>query len=56
MMEGLNEKLVEVGEMFIFVFFSNIVNVVVLLVYIVFVFLMIFFMLKDKMFFLENIF
>ena len=55
MMEGLNEKLVEVGETLISVSFSNIANVAALLVYIVLVPLMIFFMLKDKMFFLENI-
>lgn len=55
-MEGLNDKLVEVGEIFIFVLFSNIVNLVVLFVYVIFVLFMVFFMLKDKFFFLDSIF
>jgi putative permease len=55
MMEGINEKLVEVGETLISASFSNIANVAALLVYAVLVPLMVFFMLKDKMFFLENI-
>jgi len=55
MMEGLNGKLVEVGETLISASFANIANVAALLVYSVLVPLMIFFMLKDKMFFLESI-
>ncbi|WP_421134561.1 AI-2E family transporter [Alteromonas sp. A079] len=55
MMEGLNDKLVEVGETLLTASFSNIANVAALLVYVVLVPLMVFFMLKDKMFFLESI-
>ena len=55
MMEGLNDKLVAVGETLISASFSSIANVAALLVYSVLVPLMVFFMLKDKMYFLENI-
>lgn len=55
MMEGLNDKLVAVGETLISASFSSIANVAALLVYAVLVPLMVFFMLKDKMYFLENI-
>lgn len=55
MMEGINEKLVGVGETLISASFSNIANVAALLVYSVLVPLMIFFMLKDKMYFLDSI-
>lgn len=55
MMEGLNDKLVEVGETLLTASFSNIANVAALLVYVVLVPLMVFFMLKDKMYFLESI-
>ncbi|MCU7554063.1 AI-2E family transporter [Alteromonas sp. ASW11-19] len=55
MMEGLNDKLVEVGESLISASFSNIANVAALLVYLILVPLMVFFMLKDKLFFLANI-
>ena len=55
MMEGLNDKLVGVGETLISASFSNIANVAALLVYAVLVPLMVFFMLKDKMYFLESI-
>ena len=55
MMEGLNDKLVEVGETLISASFSNIANVAALLVYVILVPLMVFFMLKDKLFFLDSI-
>ncbi|MFZ8201671.1 AI-2E family transporter [Alteromonas portus] len=55
MMEGLNDKLVEVGETLISASFSNIANLAALLVYVVLVPLMVFFMLKDKLFFVESI-
>ena len=55
MMEGLNDKLVAVGETLISASFSSIANVAALLVYSILVPLMVFFMLKDKMYFLENI-
>ena len=55
MMEGLNDKLVEVGETLISASFSNIANLAALLVYMVLVPLMVFFMLKDKLFFLDSI-
>ena len=55
MMEGLNEKLVDVGETIISASFSNIANVAALLVYLILVPLMVFFMLKDKLFFLASI-
>ena len=55
MMEGLNDKLVEVGETLISASFSNIANLAALLVYVILVPLMVFFMLKDKLFFLDSI-
>lgn len=55
MMEGLNDRLVEVGQTLISASFSNIANVAALLVYVILVPLMVFFMLKDKLFFLESI-
>ncbi|GGW95922.1 AI-2E family transporter [Alteromonas halophila] len=55
MMEGLNERLVEFGETLISVSLGNIANFAALLVYVILVPLMVFFMLKDKLFFLENI-
>jgi putative permease len=55
MMEGLNDKLVEVGETLISASFSNIANLAALLVYMILVPLMVFFMLKDKLFFLDSI-
>ena len=54
MMEGLNDKLVEVGETLISASFSNIANLAALLVYVILVPLMVFFMLKDKLFFLKK--
>ncbi|MCW8092419.1 AI-2E family transporter [Alteromonas sp. ASW11-130] len=55
MMEGLNEKLVVVGEQLISASFSSIANVAALLVYLILVPLMVFFMLKDKAYFLDRI-
>ncbi|WP_394224133.1 AI-2E family transporter [Alteromonas gracilis] len=55
MMEGLNDRLVEVGETLISASFSNIANLAALLVYMILVPLMVFFMLKDKLFFLDSI-
>ena len=55
MMEGLNDKLVEVGEHLITVSFASLGNVAALLVYLILVPLMVFFMLKDKYFFLDSI-
>lgn len=55
MMEGLNDRLVEFGETLISVSIGNIANFAALLVYVILVPLMVFFMIKDKLFFLENI-
>lgn len=55
MMEGLNDKLVEVGEQLISVSVHSIGNVAALLVYLILVPLMVFFMLKDKLFFVQSI-
>lgn len=55
MMEGLNDRLVEFGETLISVSIGNIANFAALLVYVILVPLMVFFMLKDKLFFLANI-
>lgn len=55
MMEGLNDRLVKFGETLISVSIGNIANFAALLVYVILVPLMVFFMLKDKLFFLESI-
>lgn len=55
MMQGLNEKLVAVGETLISASFSNLATLAAVLVYLILVPLMIFFMLKDKQYFLESI-
>ncbi|QJR79374.1 AI-2E family transporter [Alteromonas pelagimontana] len=55
MMEGLNERLVEVGQQLISASFSSLGDVAALLVYLILVPLMVFFMLKDKLFFLASI-
>ncbi|NMH61091.1 AI-2E family transporter [Alteromonas ponticola] len=55
MMEGLNDKLVEFGEQLLSASFSSIGNLAALLVYLILVPLMVFFMLKDKAFFLTSI-
>ncbi|MEW9796976.1 AI-2E family transporter [Alteromonas sp. CYL-A6] len=55
MMEGLNDRLVDVGQTLISASFSNIANFAALLVYMILVPLMVFFMLKDKPFFLDSI-
>ncbi|MCW8108119.1 AI-2E family transporter [Alteromonas ponticola] len=55
MMEGLNDKLVEFGEQLLSASFSSIGNLAALLVYLILVPLMVFFMLKDKAFFLQSI-
>lgn len=55
MMEGLNGKLVEVGEQLISATVGSIGSLGVLLVYLILVPLMVFFMLKDKLYFLDNI-
>ncbi|AXR08488.1 AI-2E family transporter [Salinimonas sediminis] len=55
MMEGLNDKLVEVGEQLISASVNSLVDIAALLVYLVLVPLMVFFMLKDKHFFLNSI-
>ncbi|WP_218354988.1 AI-2E family transporter [Alteromonas lipotrueiana] len=55
MMGGLNEKLVEVGEQLISASVSSLADIAALLVYLVLVPLMVFFMLKDKNFFLTSI-
>ncbi len=55
MMEGLNDKLVEVGEQLISASVSSLGDLAALLVYLVLVPLMVFFMLKDKNFFLNSI-
>ncbi|RDV27322.1 AI-2E family transporter [Alteromonas aestuariivivens] len=55
MMESLNERLVGVGESLISASFSSLIDVAALLVYLILVPLMVFFMLKDKFFFLDSI-
>ncbi len=55
MMEGLNDKLVAVGEQLLSASVSSIGNVAALLVYLILVPLMVFFMLKDKAYFLNSI-
>lgn len=55
MMEGLNDKLVEVGEQLISASVSSIGDLAALLVYLILVPLMVFFMLKDKPFFTHSI-
>lgn len=55
MMEGLNDKLVDVGQQLITASFASLGNVAALLVYLILVPLMVFFMLKDKLFFLDSI-
>lgn len=55
MMEGFNDRMVEVGQSLLSASFSSIGNVAALLVYMILVPLMVFFMLKDKPFFLASI-
>lgn len=55
MMEGLNDHLVELGQHLISASFSSIGSLAAILVYMILVPLMVFFMLKDKHFFLDNI-
>lgn len=55
MMESLNDRLVEVGQSLISASFSSLIDVAALLVYLILVPLMVFFMLKDKNFFLASI-
>jgi putative permease len=55
MMNGLNERLVEFGEQVLSASFSSIASAAALLIYFVLVPLMVFFMLKDKPFFVDSI-
>lgn len=55
MMAGLNARLVAMGETLISASFSSLINIASLLVYAILVPLMVFFMLKDKAFFLDNL-
>ncbi|MBT1449590.1 AI-2E family transporter [Glaciecola sp. XM2] len=54
MMEGLNERFVGYGEQILSASVSSLGNVVALLIYIILVPLMVFFMLNDKGFFMQN--
>ncbi|MFC3095633.1 AI-2E family transporter [Alteromonas sediminis] len=54
-MAGLNEKIGALGESLISLSFSSLVNVAALLIYLILVPLMVFFMLKDKNFFLQTV-
>jgi putative permease len=53
--DGLNEKITVVGESIISLSFASLVNVAALLIYLILVPLMVFFMLKDKQFFLDTL-
>ena len=55
MMESLNDHLVDLGQQLLSASVSSIGNVAALLVYMILVPLMVFFMLKDKLFFLDGI-
>ncbi len=55
MMEGFNDHMVEFGQTVLSASVSSLGNVAALLVYMILVPLMVFFMLKDKMFFLDSI-
>lgn len=55
MMESINEHLVDVGQQLLTASVSSIGNLAAILVYMILVPLMVFFMLKDKLFFLDSI-
>lgn len=55
MLQGLNEKIVHVGEQLISASFSSLVDLGALLIYLILVPLMVFFMLKDKDILIANI-
>ena len=54
MMEGFNDHMVEFGQTLLEVSVNSLGNVAAVLVYMILVPLMVFFMLKDKLFFLDN--